>query len=251
MKAHNPVWVVFGLGTVAAAGGHLRMSLSIPVLVVWSQVAQAQVAPSHVCVFCGDWVTRSNLCPLGTFSSEANDLALRLAWQYTGHKDIITLEKWVLLSSSSDNSIRVSFNEEKPRLPSVLEPITCVLLWSFFSFFVAPTTATSRRSSTSAPTSTTSCQMACGIHPCMWWVLLIALPCCSAHNLNTMTHPSEARRGGWGWYAGGKPLLQVPVHADVQVCHLPVHCGLTLSELEWAWEWVMQHGMLFSWGWWI
>ncbi|KAG7248693.1 hypothetical protein CRUP_037350, partial [Coryphaenoides rupestris] len=25
--------------------------------------------------------------------SEANDLALRLAWQFTGHRDVITLEK--------------------------------------------------------------------------------------------------------------------------------------------------------------
>ncbi|KAL0969896.1 hypothetical protein UPYG_G00234160 [Umbra pygmaea] len=33
-----------------------------------------------------------SVCYFVNSGSEANDLALRLAWQYTGHKDIITLE---------------------------------------------------------------------------------------------------------------------------------------------------------------
>uniref|UniRef100_A0A3Q3WSS6 Ethanolamine-phosphate phospho-lyase n=1 Tax=Mola mola TaxID=94237 RepID=A0A3Q3WSS6_MOLML len=35
---------------------------------------------------------RLSVCYFVNSGSEANDLALRLAWQYTGHKDIITLE---------------------------------------------------------------------------------------------------------------------------------------------------------------
>lgn len=57
------------------------------------------------CVFCGDWVTRGNpFAPLNR-RSEANDLALRLAWQYTGNKDIITLDKWVRMSPNTWNEI--------------------------------------------------------------------------------------------------------------------------------------------------
>ncbi|XP_023275109.1 ethanolamine-phosphate phospho-lyase-like, partial [Seriola lalandi dorsalis] len=33
-----------------------------------------------------------SVCYFVNSGSEANDLALRLAWQYSGHKDIITLE---------------------------------------------------------------------------------------------------------------------------------------------------------------
>lgn len=219
------------------------MSPSIPVLLCevkwfWHRLHL------RMCVFCGDWVTRSNLCPLGTFSSEANDLALRLAWQYTGHKDIITLEKWVLLSPSSyDNSARVSFNQEKTGLPSMLGPMICVLLWSFFflSFFAARTTATSRRSSTSAPTSTTSCRMVCGTHPCMWWVLFLALPGRLGTQLKHHDSPWWSQRECGVGIAVASPTLQVRVHTDVWVCHLSVHCGLTLNELAgWGFSMVNQ-----------
>lgn len=130
--------------------------------VVWSQVAPNRL---HLCmcVFCGDWVTGGNLCPLGTFRSEANDLALRLAWQYTGHKDIITLEKWVLL-----------FQEQCHSVVKSRKIWTSLTVESHVLCLAARTMATSRRSLTSAPTSTTSCQMVLGTHPCMWWVIFYA-----------------------------------------------------------------------------
>lgn len=53
----------------------------------------AASAPSFSCVFCGDSVTGVTFAPPLNRSSEANDLALRLARCFTGHDDIITLEK--------------------------------------------------------------------------------------------------------------------------------------------------------------
>lgn len=205
MTADNPVWVWFGWGTVAAAGGHVRMSPSIPVLLCEVKWLRHRLH-LRMCVFCGDWVTRSNLYPLGTFSSEANDLALRLAWQYTGHKDIITLEKWVLLSPSSyDNSARVSFNQEKAGLPSMLGPIICVLLWSFFFFFCSAYHG--HVSSLIDISPYKHHQLSDGVrNPSVH--VVSAFPCPARVSWHTIkTSWLMRQEGGWDWHASGKPHL--------------------------------------------
>ncbi|TWW63180.1 Ethanolamine-phosphate phospho-lyase [Takifugu flavidus] len=61
-------------------------------LVLYAQRLQATLPPAlSVCYFVNSGNSR-NLCPPLNRSSEANDLALRLARNFTGHDDIITLE---------------------------------------------------------------------------------------------------------------------------------------------------------------
>lgn len=185
--------------------------------VVWSQVALDRLY-LRMCVFCGDWVTCSNLCPLGTFRSEANDLALRLAWQYTGHKDIITLEKWVLLFRQQCQSV------VKSRIiRASLTVVTHVLC------LAARTTATSRRSSTSALTSTTSCLVVRTTHPCMWWVLFPAL--LPRHTIKTPWLTLFLSEQVWLVCEWQSPTAGWHAHACVWLCHLSGHSGLILIKV--------------------